>query len=157
MVCKKNILLVYSFFYYLILRSMDNITIKAIISAPIEKIWEAWTVPEHVVNWNFASPDWHCPMAENNLKVWWKFTYTMSSKDWKYSFNFEWEYSKIQINKLIQYTMWDWRKVEVNFNQHWDKVIVTETFDAESENTLEKQKEWWQAILDNFKSYVESL
>jgi hypothetical protein len=34
---------------------------------------------------------------------------------------------------------------------------VVETFEAESENSVELQRQGWQAILDNFKKYVESL
>jgi hypothetical protein len=32
---------------------------------------------------------------------------------------------------------------------------VVETFEMENENSEEKQREGWQAILNNFKNYVE--
>jgi len=34
---------------------------------------------------------------------------------------------------------------------------VTEYFDPENQNPLEFQKDGWQAILDNFKRYSESI
>ena len=33
---------------------------------------------------------------------------------------------------------------------------VTEIFDAENQNSIELQKNGWQAIMDNFKKLVES-
>ena len=49
----------------------------------------------------------------------------------------------------------DGRQVSVNFENNGDKTIVTETFDAENANDLEMQRMGWQAILDNFRNYVE--
>ena len=92
---------------------------------------------------------------------------TMSAKDNSMSFDFEWEYTNIIQNKLIEYTIldmqyWDkylekWRKVSVSFEEKDDFVILTETFDAEDIHSLDLQKAWWQAILENFKKYTESL
>ncbi|WP_343856226.1 hypothetical protein [Fulvivirga kasyanovii] len=33
---------------------------------------------------------------------------------------------------------------------------MTETFEAEGENSVEMQRDGWQAILDNFKKYTEA-
>lgn len=35
-------------------------------------------------------------------------------------------------------------------------IITVETFEAETTNSIELQKEGWQAILDNFKKYAEA-
>jgi len=43
------------------------ITVETIIEAPIHKVWDAWTNPEHIVQWNYASDDWHCPKAAVDL------------------------------------------------------------------------------------------
>ncbi len=56
------------------------ITVKNILNAPIKKVWEYWTKEEHVKNWNFATSDWHCPNATNNLQVGGEFHYTMSAR-----------------------------------------------------------------------------
>jgi hypothetical protein len=45
--------------------------------------------------------------------------------------------------------------VSVEFIQRADGVLVKETFDAETENPPDVQREGWQAILDNFKRHVE--
>ncbi len=41
-----------------------KITVQTIINAPIEKVWEKWTSPEHIINWNYASDDWHTPSSD---------------------------------------------------------------------------------------------
>jgi hypothetical protein len=37
------------------------------------------------------------------------------------------------------------------------QVMVIESFEAETENTEELQQMGWQAILNNFKKYTESI
>jgi uncharacterized protein YndB with AHSA1/START domain len=132
------------------------ITVKTSVKASLEKAWDYWTKPEHVMNWNFASNDWHCPKAENNLKVGEKFSYTMAAKNGEMSFDFEGEYTEIETHKLIKYKLEDDRKIIVLFEQNQDVVTITESFDPENENSLELQQNGWQAILDNYKKYIES-
>ncbi|EKE28107.1 MAG: hypothetical protein ACD_3C00100G0012 [uncultured bacterium (gcode 4)] len=134
-----------------------EITVETTIDEPIEKVWEAWTNPEHVVHWNNASPDWHTPMAKNNLAEGGKFLYRMEALDWSESFDFNGIYDEIRPNKLISSILEDWRRVKVVFENSNGKIKIKETFDAEDENPIELQRDWWQAILDNFKKYTESL
>lgn len=122
----------------------------------MERIWEFWTKPEHIVNWNFAILEWHCPKAENNLEVGRPFNYRMEAKDGSMGFDYEGTYTKIQSNTAIEYALEDGRKVNIDFKKEGDAVFVVETFEVEDTNTLEQQKQGWQAILDNFKKYVES-
>lgn len=133
-----------------------TIMVEVTINAPIEKVWEYWTKPEHIIKWNFASDDWHCPFAKNELKEGGKFCYTMSSKDGNMSFDFEGEYNLIIDQKKIIYTIADGRKVKIDFFDFVNKTKLLEIFEAESEHTLELQQKGWQSILDNFKLYVES-
>lgn len=132
------------------------ITVKSNIDAPIIKIWEYWTSPEHITKWNTASEDWHTPYAENDLRTGGKFKSTMAAKDGSMSFDFEGEYSLVEPNKTIKYTMPDGRKVEVYFCEISGGIEITESFDPENQNPEEMQQEGWQAILDNFKKYVEN-
>ena len=132
-----------------------NIILETNILAPIEVVWQYFTDPEHVVHWNNASPDWHTPKAENDLQVGGKFTYTMAAKDGSFSFDFWGVYDSIKENELIEYTLGDGRKVSVVFISVGDDTKIVETFEAESQNPVELQKGGWQAILDNFKKYVE--
>lgn len=136
---------------------MTKITVETKINnKPIEEVWKAWTNPEDITKWNFASDDWECPKAENDLRVGGKLKSRMSAKDNSFGFDFELEYTNIIENKLIESKMEDERVVKVEFKETDNCVNVIETFDAESENSLEMQKQGWQAILENFKKYVES-
>lgn len=132
-----------------------RITVQTTISSKVEKVWDFWTKPEHIVKWNFASNDWHCPAAENDLRTGGKFKSTMASKDGKMSFDFEGIYDEVIECKRIAYSLADERKVIVVFEELGDKTKVTETFDPENENSEELQRSGWQSIMDNFKSYVE--
>lgn len=131
------------------------ITVKTTINAAIEKVWELWTKPEHITQWNNASPDWHTPYAENDLKVGGKFKSTMAAKDGSMSFDFVGQYTLVEQNKAIQYTIADGRKVEVSFTVTPNGVDVMESFDPETVNPEEMQRGGWQAILDSFKEYAE--
>ena len=132
-----------------------SITFETTILAPIEVVWQYFTDPEHVKNWKYASPDWHTPKAENDLVVGGKFSYVMAAKDGSFSFDFWGIYDVIKENELLNYTLGDNRKVSVEFLSIGDDSKIIETFEAETENSLELQKTGWQAILNNFKKYVE--
>jgi uncharacterized protein YndB with AHSA1/START domain len=132
------------------------ITVQSTINASIETIWELWTAPEHVMKWNNASEDWHTPFAENDLKVGGKFKYTMASTDGTMRFDFEGIYTNVVNPSLIEYEMADGRKVKIVFEKDAEGIKVIESFDPETVNPEEMQKNGWQAILDNFKKYVEN-
>ena len=133
-----------------------QITVENTIQAPVHKVWEYFTSPEHIKNWNNASDDWHTPSAENDLRVGGKFVYKMAAKDGSYAFDFGGVYDDVQANKLIVYKIGDGRKVSVSFNGDGNETKLVETFEPESTNPIEMQKAGWQAILDNFKKYVEA-
>ena len=133
-----------------------KITISTLINAELHKVWDYWTGPAHIVNWNFASDDWHCPFAENDLRENGKFRSTMASCDGKMSFDFEGIYSLVKHHEVIQYGMADGREVQVWFSPDGDATRVTETFDAENVHSVELQRAGWQSIMNNFKQYVEN-
>lgn len=134
---------------------MSKVTISVAIKAPIEKVWDKMNNPKDIEQWNTASEDWHCPKAENNLTVGGSLKSTMAAKDGSFSFEFEGIYDEIIPNKLIRYHLGDQRSVEIRFEEIGNEVIVTETFDPESQNPIEMQQQGWQAILNNFKKHVE--
>jgi uncharacterized protein YndB with AHSA1/START domain len=137
--------------------SNKEITVQAVIKAPLEKVWSLWTVPEHVTKWNNASDSWHTPRAESDLRVGEKFLYRMESRDGSAGFDFTGVYDEVKRNELISYTMDDERKVKVIFKKNNDaETNLVETFEAEDTNPLETQRNGWQAILNNFKKYVET-
>ena len=131
------------------------ITIETTIDAPVEKVWEYWTKPEHITKWNNASDDWHTTRSENDLRAGGKFLARMEAKDGSVGFDFGGEYDAITPNEYIEYTIGDRRKVKTFFNSDGNKTKITETFEAEDTNSIEMQKGGWQAILDNFKKYTE--
>ncbi len=133
------------------------ITVEAIVNAPVTTVWESWINPEHITKWNNASPDWHTPWAKNDLRVGGSFSSRMEAKDGSFGFEFGGVYDAVTTNELIAYTMADGRKVTVEFSVEGNATKVVERFDAETENPVEMQQMGWQAILDNFKLYTESL
>jgi uncharacterized protein YndB with AHSA1/START domain len=133
----------------------EILTVTATINAPIEKVWELWNGPEHIVKWNAASDDWHTTKSENDLRVGGQFSSHMAAKDGSFGFDFGGIYDEVTEHKLIAYTMGDERKVKITFESLDDGTLVTESFEAESTNSLELQQGGWQAILNNFKKYVE--
>ena len=135
----------------------QKITVTTAISAYLDKVWKCWTEPRHIMQWNHASDDWHCPAASNDLRVGGMLKATMAARDGSMSFDFGGIYSAVVPNQKIAFTMGDGRNVEVVFSGQDDKVQVTETFDAESTHSIEMQRTGWQAILDNFKTYCEKV
>ena len=133
-----------------------TITVETLIKAPVEKVWKFWSEPKHITQWYQASDDWHAPYAENDLKVNGKFKTTMAAKDGSMSFDFEGIYTNVQPHAVIEYVIGDGRKVKIKFSENGNETKVTETFEAEDTNSIEMQRGGWQAILDNFKKYVES-
>ena len=133
-----------------------KITVQVNVHAPIEHAWKTFTDPDHVMQWNFASPDWHCPYAENDLRIGGKFLSRMAAKDGSFSFDFCGIYDEISLNETITYTLVDDRKVNITFEKTDGGTLVVEVFEAETENSIELQQGGWQAILDNYKAYTES-
>ena len=132
------------------------ISVEVIIDAPIKKVWEYFTTPEHVMQWNQATEDWHTPKAANDLIVGGSFSYTMAAKDESFSFEFSGIYEEVELHKLITYTLSDGRHVAIKFENDEDGIKVTETFEPEGENPIAVQKTGWQMILDNFQKYTEN-
>lgn len=137
-------------------QSKNTITVKTSVNADIDKVWNYWTKPEHIINWNFATDEWCCPKAENDLKPYGKFSWRMEAKDGSVGFDFTGIYDKVIEMELITYKMSDGRLVEIDFSENGNEVTVKETFDVEGTNLDEQQRAGWQAILENFKKYVES-
>lgn len=132
-----------------------NITVSTIIKASIKEVWEKWTSPRHITKWCFASDDWHAPKATNDVRKGGRFSTAMAAKDGSAAFDFGGTYTTVEKLKKIEYTMDDGRKVSVVFKDTKDGVEASETFEMENENPREMQRQGWQAILDNFKKYVE--
>ncbi len=134
----------------------EKITIDAKINCSIEKVWDLYTNPKHIVKWNTASDDWHTTKAENDLKAGGKFSSRMEAKDGSFGFDFWGIYDEVNPNEKIAYTMGDGRKAEIDFVANQNQTTMKIVFEAEGENPIEMQKFGWQSILNSFKKYTES-
>lgn len=133
------------------------ITVHTTIHLPIHLAWKIWTTPSDIMHWNKASDEWHTPLAENDLRVGGKFCYQMAAKDGSMAFDFDGVYSTVNRLKLIEYKLSDDRVVRVNFTAMGNDTYIVEEFEAEEVNSLDIQKIGWQAILNSFKNYCESM
>lgn len=134
---------------------MTSIRINVTINRDIKKVWNYYTQPEHITEWNFAGDDWCCPRAENDLRIGGKYCARMEAKDGSFGFDFETIYDDIILHELIRYTMSDGRKATVRFIGDIHATSVVIDFETENMNSEELQRQGWLAILNNFKSYAE--
>lgn len=132
-----------------------RITVETLVKASLNTVWEAWNNPDDINQWNAASDDWHTTRSTVDLREGGKLSARMEAKDGSAGFDFEGTYTRVVPQKLVEYRMMDGREVKVQFSEFEDGVRVTETFEAETENEPELQRQGWQAILDNFARHVE--
>ena len=133
----------------------EKITVTAAVAAEKQKVWEYYTAPEHITQWNFADPSWHCPSASNDMKVGGRYIARMEARDGSFGFDFEAVYTEIIAGETFTYEFGG-RKSTVTFQEQNGKTEVCVAFDPETENHIELQRKGWQAILDNFKNYTEN-
>jgi uncharacterized protein YndB with AHSA1/START domain len=136
---------------------MEPITISTNVQASLAHVWECFTAPAHITQWCHASEDWHAPAAENDLRVGGRFKTTMAAKDGSFEFDWGGEYTDVEPLRSFRYIMDDGRAASLTFEAQADGVRIVETFDPEQENPVEMQREGWQAILDSFQRYAESI
>jgi uncharacterized protein YndB with AHSA1/START domain len=141
---------------------MQKIKVEAVIYADIQKVWNNWSDVESIKRWVYASDDWECLYAENDLKVGGRFLTRMSAKDKSQMFDFTGTYTEVVEFSKIKYVM----DKAAGENQHRECEIiftslgsgatkVVEEFYPEEINSIEMQKAGWLAILENFKKFVE--
>ncbi|WP_207492605.1 SRPBCC family protein [Aridibaculum aurantiacum] len=133
-----------------------TITVEVSVNAPIEKAWLYFTDAKHIVNWYFATDEWHSPRAENDLQPGGKFTTRMEAKDGSFGFDFAGSYTKVEEHSTIEMRLDDGRMVNITFTQEGDTTHVVETFEPEPTHPIDIQSAGWQAILNNFKKYIEA-
>ena len=131
-----------------------KITVETIVAAPIDRVWQAYTNPDDIRQWNAASDDWHTTAATVDLREGGHFASRMEAKDGSAGFDFAGTYTKIVPHERIEYEFGD-RTAQVEFTQLPQGVQVRVTFDAETTFSPEQQRQGWQAILDNFARHVQ--
>jgi len=133
-----------------------KITVETLIDADMDSVWRAWNDPEDIKQWNAASDDWHTTKSVVDLREGGRFSSRMEARDGSEGFEFEGTYLRVVPQELIEYEMSDGRSVSVEFAHDGTKILVRETFETESENEPEIQRQGWQAILDRFARHVEA-
>jgi uncharacterized protein YndB with AHSA1/START domain len=96
-----------------------KISIETTVTAPIARVWEAFTSPTDIVQWNFASDDWCCPSAEVDLRVGGAHKARMEAKDGSFGFDFEGTYEEVTRHRAITLALSDgWQAILDNFKRH---------------------------------------
>ena len=137
--------------------SFSKITIEVLVEGSLPIVWNCFTQPQHITKWNFASEEWHCPRATNDLKVGGTYSARMEAKDGSFGFDFTAVYDEVVEKRRLSYTLEDGRNVVTTFEKIGEGTKVQTVFDAEKSNSEDLQKAGWHAILNNFKKYAESI
>ncbi len=133
-----------------------KITVEATAKATRQACWDAAVSPQAIKAWNAASPDWHCPSAEVDLRPGGRMVSRMEAKDGSMGFDFAATFTTVEPPRRLAYTLDDARQVELTFEDAEGAVRIRQTFDAETENDPDVQRQGWQSILDSFVRYVEA-
>jgi uncharacterized protein YndB with AHSA1/START domain len=134
---------------------LEKIQVRISVMADKQKVWDYYTSPEHITQWNFADPSWHCPAASNDMNIGGRYVARMEARDGSFGFDFDAIYTEINTLESFTYQFGE-RFAKIEFNNMNNQTEVIITFDPETENSIELQKNGWQAILNNFKNYIES-
>lgn len=120
------------------------------------RAWAAYTDPASITQWNFAVPEWHCPRAENDLRVGGVMRSRMEARDGSMGFDFEGTYTEVVPLQRLAYAMGTERRAEVDFRDTGDgHTEVTVRFTPDPTHPADMQRGGWQAILDNYKAHAE--
>lgn len=134
-----------------------KISVETMVHAPLATVWHAYNNPADIQQWNTASEDWHTTSSTVDLRVGGAFSSRMEAKDGSFGFDFVGTYTKVQPMELIEYTFGERTAARVEFMPESAGVKVRVSFDAETENPQEQQRQGWQAILNNFAKHVQTL
>ncbi len=136
--------------------SLDPIMVSVSVQATPKRAWEMFTDPTSVTEWNFASPDWHCPRAQSELRKGGNFCYRMEARDGSFGFDFEGTFLEFSPPSHLRYSLGENREVVVRFVDQGERTLVTQSFTPEPTHSLEQQRAGWQSILENYKQHVEA-
>lgn len=133
----------------------QTIQAQVTVRRPLDAVWEAWTSPEAIAQWNIPFDHWHTPLVQLQLEEGGTFLFRMETKDGTEGFDYRGRYDKIVSRELITCTLDDGRRSIVRFASDGKRTIVTEQFEPEGETSPELQKEFCRKVLEKFKGYVE--
>ncbi|WP_082516712.1 SRPBCC domain-containing protein [Acidovorax sp. Leaf78] len=136
--------------------SGDPLTVSVEVGCDAQRAWQAFISPAAITAWNFASPEWCCPRAENDLRVGGAFSYRMEAKDGSMGFDFAGTFTELVPHRRLRYALGDSREVVVEFiDLPGGRTEVRQSFTPDTTFPPEQQRAGWQAILENYKKFVE--
>lgn len=134
----------------------ELLTVQARLDCGLARAWSAYTDPAAIVQWNFAVPEWHCPSAENDLRVGGRLKSRMEARDGSMGFDFEGTYTEVVPMERLVYALGDERQVIATFRETGGVTELTVSFTPDGVFPAEQQIGGWQAILNNYKAFAES-
>jgi uncharacterized protein YndB with AHSA1/START domain len=135
----------------------EKITVATEVPLTASRAWQVYTDPNEIIQWNFANDDWHCPKASADLRVGGKHSARMEAKDASFGFDFEATYTEVDAPRALAMVLGDGRQCRTTFHPSGIGTRVETTFDAETENSIEMQRDGWQAILTNYRKRAEQM
>ena len=136
---------------------MEPITINIAILKPIQKVWDYFYNPKHIVKWNFTTPNWHCTNADIDFREGGSFDYRLEYKDKSFGYNFAGDIVEIRDKEYVKSILKDGRTIEVYFKEIDENTTeIIEVFEPEQQYSREMQRVGYYAILDRFHKYVEN-
>ena len=132
----------------------QRIQIEASVHQSLVPTWNAYTLPEHIVRWNFADVSWHCPSAVNDLCVGGTYRARMEARDQSAGFDFVAEYTEVILHERFTYAFGG-QTCTVAFLPEDQATRVRIEFDSDGVYSVELQEQGWMAILNRFKAYAE--
>jgi uncharacterized protein YndB with AHSA1/START domain len=133
----------------------DLLTVQVSLNCGAARAWAVYTDPEAIVQWNFAAPEWHCPRADNDLRVGGVLRARMEAKDGSMGFDFEGTYTEVVPLQRLTYAMGEDRRVLAEFSEADGRTTLTVNFTPDTTFPSEYQIGGWQAILNNYKAFAE--
>lgn len=130
---------------------------KVLIHKSIEDVWLHWNNTDSIKQWNIPFPDWHCPVALNDLRENGSFFFRMEKQDGSEGFDYTGKYNTVIPYQRIESTGDDGRKTLIEFQQLDGYTAIIETFEADRQTALDLQQRFTDAVLNRFKIFVEEI
>jgi uncharacterized protein YndB with AHSA1/START domain len=132
----------------------DPITVETTVPVPPKKAWAAYTSPEAIMQWNRATPEWHCPSAEVDLREDGRHSARMEARDGSMGFDFAGTYEEVDAPRALTLRLDDGRRSRTTFEPDGEGTRVRTVFDPEATNPADMQRGGWQAMLDSYARHV---
>ena len=139
----------------------NKLTIRRTINAPIQKVFDAWTQPEHLLKWWHCDPAWTTEVAEVDLRVGGKYRLGMQNPELDFPHVCFGHFIEVDAPNRLVYT-WEWEEpsehpgesqVTVEFSDvdgSTEILIVHEGFSGTP--ATEAHSKGWQGALAVFDS-----